>query len=175
MPEPEAYPGIQVHKTTHPNGVPAPVDDLTTNGNPTVKNKFCQPANADQTDRCVSLKITNRHEVELLERGVFQHGIVHPTGQLLVQLDVVLLGTSSCCFRISLEPGPGLMSISTGQNTATPGCRSLELKNSAVFDFLDKPRDMKNRYSRAKGQYVNIADPVVALVFHSDNPIDNSA
>ena len=68
------------------------------------------------------------------------------------------------------------MSTSTSPNIATLGCRSLELKNSAVFDaFLDKPRNMKNRYSREKGQFVNLADSVVALVFHSDNPIDNSA
>ena len=68
------------------------------------------------------------------------------------------------------------MSISTSPSIATLGCRSLELKNSAVFDaFLDKPRNMKNRYSREKGQFVNLADSFVALVFHSDNPIDNSA
>merc|ERR1711923_335141 len=91
MPEPEAYPGNQVHKNTHPNGVPAPVDDLMTNGNPAVNKKFCQPANVGHFDRCVRLKIPNRHEVS------------HPTDQMQVHLDVVLLGTSNCCFRISLE------------------------------------------------------------------------
>ena len=127
-------------------------------------------------DRCVSSKITNRHEVELLERGVIQHEVSHPTDQLLAQLDVVLLGTSNCCFRISLDYGPGLMFTSTSPIIATLGCRSLELENSAVFDdFLDKPRDMKNGYTRAKSQSVNLAYAVVALVFHSDNPIDNSA
>ncbi len=180
MPEPEAYPGNQVHKDTHPNGVPAPVDDLTTDDqvevSTSVENKFCQPAIAGNIDRCVSSKTTNRHEVELLERGVIQHGLSHPTDQLLVQLDVVLLGTSNCCFRISLELGPGRMSRSTSPNIATLGCRSLELNNSAVFDaFLDKPRNMRNRYSRVKGQSVNLADTFVALVSHSDNPIDNSA
>ena len=177
MPELGAYLGNQAYYNTHPNGVPAPVDDLTTGGQEaSVENKFCQPASAGNIDRCVCSKITNRHEVELLERGVIQHEVSHPTDQLLVQLDVVLLGTSNCCFRISLDYGPGLMSTSTSPNTATLGCRSLELKNSAVFDdFLDKPRDMKNGYTRAKSQSVNLAYAVVALVFHSDNPIDNSA
>ena len=165
-----------MHKNTHPNRVPAPVDNLATNGNPAVANKFYQPGNIYQTDRCVASKIPNRHEVELLERGVFQHGIIHPTDQLLVQLDVVLLGTSNCCFRISLDYGPGLMSTSTSPNIATLGCRSLELRNSAVFDaILDNPRDMRNGYSRVKGQSVNLANTLVTLVTHADNPIDNSA
>ena len=174
MPELGAYLGNQAYNNTHPNGVPAPVDDLTTYV--TVNNKFCQPATAGNIDRCVSSKITNRHEVELLDGGVFQHGIINPTDQLLVQLDVVLLGTNSCCFRISLDSGPGRMSGSASPNAATLGCRCLELKNSAAFDdFLDNPRIMKNGYSRVQGQSVNLAYTLVTLVTHADNPFDNSA
>ena len=174
MPELGAYLGNQAYNNTHPNGVPAPVDDLTTHV--TVNNKFCQPASASNIDRCVSSRITNRHEVELLDGGVFQHGIINPTDQLPVQLDVVLLGTSNCCFRISLESGPGRMSSSASPNIATLGCRCLELRNSAAFDvILDNPRIMRNGYSRVQGQSVNLANTRVTLVTHADNPIDNSA
>ena len=50
MPEPEAYPGVQwpggigqAYKNTHPNGVPAPVDNVAINGNPMIAYKFYQP------------------------------------------------------------------------------------------------------------------------------------